>query len=421
MNTQDKEILQNWFLINRITTGTQKTYTRVLNLYSKAIGKTITEIQEEAYTEEDNQVPRHRRKVRVYYPKFIKYLEDQNYTENTKSSYVYIINSFYTYLDINVPKMKTNYKNKPLPENVDKTLPKEIIRKMIQNANLRDKAILSFMAHTGQAQNEVKHLTIKQILDAINHETNLYLTSTSELYQHKQEALEPEAYKLNMFRQKTRHHYWTYMPRITMNYIIDYLYERDHAKQEKQKTQGINDYVFKTKYGQPMKRDSVGKVCRTIGEKCGFENPEELDNNLRKLLEHQPKRHRVWKSHNFRKYFLNTCRKYAGSREENMESFTGSELGDFWIGHEPSTSITSYIQYNSEDDRIMKEHYLQVLPYLLVETKLQTIESENLKEFKKMKKNYNKLIEENKDIKKELKIMKEFLGLKEIRQTWSEK
>ena len=317
--------------------------------------------------------------------------------------------------------MKTNYKNQPQPQNVDKTLPKEIIRKMIQNANLRDKAILSFMAHTGQAQNEVKTLKISQILKAINHETDLYITSTKELYQHKQEALEPQVYKLNMYRQKTKHYYWTYLPRISMNYIIDYLYERDHTPKEKLHTQGVNDYVFKTKYGTPMKKDSVGKICRTIGEKCGFENPQELDNNLRKLLEHHPNDHRVWKSHNFRKYFLNTCRKYAGSREENLESFTGSELGDFWIGHQPSTSINSYIQYNSDDDKIMKEHYIQMLPYLLVETDVKTIESDNLKEFKLMKKNYNKLIEENNDIKKELYIMKEFLGLKKIRKNWSNK
>ena len=90
------------------------------------------------------------------------------------------------------------------------------------------------------------------------------------------------------------------------------------------------------------------------------------------------------------------CRRHAGKNSETRSNnvYTGSELGDFWIGHQEKGSISHYLQYNDEDVHELREHYLQMLPYLSLEMEVDVVTSKDKQEFEQMKEKYESLVDE---------------------------
>ena len=228
------------------------------------------------------------------------------------------------------------------------------------------------MALTGQAQMEVSHLTLTQLIKAYNTILDTPIFNVEDIFQYKEEILNEECVRLDMYRQKTNQYYWTYLPRECSQYIIAYLHERMH---------GTNDH------------------------------PENFDPKMRNLLERREGYHHVYKSHNFRKYFINTCRRYAGTRMNDLDVdyvFSGRELADFWVGHKVKGSIAYYLQYNEDDFEAMRKQYLQALPYLSLEDEVRTFDTEERKEFEEMKRNYHYL-------QRQVEELKEFIKYRELR------
>ena len=142
-----------------------------------------------------------------------------------------------------------------------------------------------------------------------------------------------------------------------------------------------------------------------IGKRCGFERPNTFDVKTRLLLSRDNGEHRLWRAYNFRKFFINTCRRYAGTREGANYNFTGLELADYWVGHKVKGSIQHYLQYNMDDVDYMQQQYYQVLPYLSMEYTVQELTTKDKQEFILLKKQYDKLSEE-------MVLMKEYLQSK---------
>ena len=151
MNPEDKKIFQRWAIHNHLSPNTQNVYRSAINHYIRCTGKSLKELHDEALLEEDEHVPLHRKQVRNYMIDFQAYLDQKDLKESTKKKQIEIITSFYKSLDIRLPSITTNYDNTPDPENTSKMLLKPIIKVMMNNASTRDKAIMSFMALTGQA------------------------------------------------------------------------------------------------------------------------------------------------------------------------------------------------------------------------------------------------------------------------------
>lgn len=416
MKQQREKLLKQYYTLAHLKPRTQKTYQVALNQYEQATGLTLPELYEEAIMEEDKRIPRHRRQIKQHIIEYIAYMDEQlNLSENTKYHKLNMIKSFYNTMDIDLPNVNNRFHRGAEKVNTQKMLTKPIIAEMIHNASIRDKAILSFMATTGQAQNEVRFLTIQQIIDSINTElVDEPIFEINELFERRDEILGHECFHLDMYRRKTQNYYWTYIPSEAIKHILNYLYYRIYGTNKNNLyIHSLDDYLFKTKNGKQMSTTAVGKVCTTVGRKCGFENPENLDAKTRKLLEHKTGKHRVWKSHNFRKYFLNMCRKYAGTTPDQREVWTGAELGDFWIGHKPNSSISHYLQYNSDDDRAMRKQYLQMLPYLSLEIETKTFTSRERQELDDLKRKYD-------EMEKELKLLKEYNHAKSVLREWED-
>lgn len=412
----DKKIFQRWIIQNNLSPSTEKVYKSVIKKFITATGKSLTELYNEALTEEDNRVPVHRKKIKNYFIDFQAYLEQLDIRDSTKKKNIQIILSFYKSLDIQLPTIKTPYDNSPDPANTTKMLTKELIQQMMEKSSLRDKAILSFMALTGQAQKEVTNLTIEQLIQAYNTIEDLSIFNVKDIIKNKELILANECVKLNMHRQKTNTYYWTYLPAETSKYIISYLQERYNSLNEKLHIRSTSDPVFVTKYGTPFSNSAVGKMVTYRGHECGFDNPSDFEGETRKLLERKEGNHHIYKSHNFRKYFINMCRRYAGTRYNDTEAefiFSGRELADFWVGHTVKGSISHYLQYNDDDFEQMRKQYLQVLPYMSLEIELRSFDTEERKEFEEMKEQYN-------DMQKEIEDLKEFIMYTKLRKKFDE-
>lgn len=415
MTIQDEKILQRWKAKNQLTTRTFKMYKSVMQHYIRCTQMSITELYNEAITEEENNTPRYRKKINNHIIDYYNYLEQTNLSENTKNNHIYIITSFYKFIDVEIPNIKNRFDATPNAANVEKMITKELIQLMIQNARTRDKAILSFAALTGQSPDEIRHITIQQLIDCYNTELKNKILTVTEILQQKKQILELPAPMLKLKRQKTKTHYWIYIPSETNKYIIDYLHERMHGNNSKIQIKDNDDYLFVTKTGTQMGVSAVGKVFTETGRRCGFEHPENLSVDYQILLKRRPHEHRVWKAYNYRKYFINTCRRYAGTRLDSKTEFvfSGRELADFWVGHVPSGSIKHYIQYNHEDVDEMQMQYLQVLPYLSVETEVQTVTTADKEEFLEMKQSYQEVLEEMEQLKNYIRSKEELARWKD--------
>lgn len=403
--TNDTKILQRWRTRNQLSPHTYKSYCSIMKHYSTCCNMTLTELHDEALKEEDQGIPRYRRRVKEHILDYYNYLDQQPWTESTKNNHIKVIRSFYKHLDIDIPEIRNHYEAKPIPEHNNKNITKPLIRMMIDNATTRDKAILTLAALTGQSPDEIRHITIQQIINTYNTELDTPLFDEYDILQRREEILHLTAPRLDLQRQKTKNRYWVYLPREATQYIIHYLHERCYGSNKKLTIQSLQDPLFVTKQGRPFSITAVGAIFTEIGRRCGFENPRDFDDDTRYLLSRENGEHRVWRAYNYRKYFINTCRRYAGTHGNTPYNFTGLELADFWVGHTIKGSIQHYIQYNTDDVDYMQQQYLQVLPYLSIESEVHELTSSDKEEFLELKRRYDELSDE-------LALMKEYLESK---------
>ena len=402
----DEKILKMWKLTNHITESTYKSYKVIINEYATACRQSIQQLYEEAILEEEERIPRHRKSIKLHVLEYMDYLDNQtSLAESTKNTRINTIKSFYKSFDIEVPNIKNNYNRAPDRRNVERKLNKEIIRLMVQKATTRDKAILTIAYTTGQAADEISHLTIQQFMDAWNYELETPVISVEDVFQKRKEILEIMAAPVRIERTKTHNQYWFYIPCETSRAVIDYLYERQAGNNTKLRIKDTTDKLFKSKYGKPMDRGAVSKVFTYVGTRCGFDTPDLFEPELQVLLRREPGMHRTWSAHHYRKYFFNTCKKYAGTRHDTRTSnnYTGLELADFFIGHSIQGSTANYVQYDKEDIEELRVHYLQALPYISIDTEIEKLTTHDKREFEEMKNNYDNIVSEMRELKQFLR------------------
>ena len=396
MNKEDQKIKTIWYNTRHIKPSTQRLYDNAITHYTNATNMTLTEHYNEAIQEEENHTPRYRKSIKYHLLTFQEYLDNTQLSENTKHSRMNIIKSFYESLDITLPTLPNRYDTTPDPENTQRMINKEIIQTMHDNAGTRDKAIINFTLMTGQGPNETAHLQLQDVVEAWNTMLPEAIYDLPDIWKYKKEILDIECAPLKIRRRKTNNRYWVYLPRETTRYILDYIYERVAGRNKKIRIQSLNSPLFVTKMGTACTRDNIGSVFRVVGERCGFTTPELFSGETRKLLTHQEGKQCVWNAYHYRKYFLNMCRRYAGTNSETSSEhvYSGSELGDFWIGHQARGSISHYLQYNDDDVQELRLHYLQMLPYLSIEREVEVVTSKDKQEFNEMKEKYENVLEE---------------------------
>jgi len=76
VSEEDKLLLEKWFLIRNISSGTQKTYMQAVNDYMSLLGKNLSELLEEAKEENLSTIEIMDRMVTLNLLRFKKHLKE---------------------------------------------------------------------------------------------------------------------------------------------------------------------------------------------------------------------------------------------------------------------------------------------------------------------------------------------------------
>ncbi len=376
MNSEDKELIETWFLRRNISTGTQRSYQIAIRDFSELIGKAPSELIIEAETEEDAGIRPRKRKVSLYLLRYKKQLEEK-VAPSTVNLYFSAIKSFYKAFDITLPEIKLNQGDIGLEKNIGKPLTREDILKLVSAASIRERALIYLMTMSGMGQQESRDLTIKKFLSSAGSAINKELNDVYDLFKNENEVLN-EVLTLEITRKKVKYRYHTFIPPETSREIIGYLKERCYGRNENIRIKNNNEPIFVNNNGKELSRDSIVTNFRRVGKEAGFQK--------------EKGEYAYWRSHSLRKYFISTI----------INKIAEKIIADYMAGHKINNQDRTYWRANPED---LKQHYLKALPYLsLDEAKVKDVET---KEFKTLMEDSKKKDEEIKELKKEVGSLQE--------------
>lgn len=362
MNAEDAEIIENWFLRRNIGEETQTPYLTSLNEFCSVIQKTPSELYKEADQQEEKGVRPIKTKVYTYLLKYKKHLIDTGKAKKTIKLYFSAVRSFYLSFDITLPKIELDKGDIGLEKNRGRPLKRKDVKRLANSAPLRERALIYLMAMTGMGQQEARNLTIKTFIDSATSAIGRDLDDVFDLFKFEDEILK-EVLTLNVVRQKTNYEYITFVPPEASREIIHYLKDRCYGRNEKIRVENNSDYIFTSKYGGQLSRDSIVTSFRRIGEKAGFKKDKGT--------------YSFWRSHALRKYFIST---FINKKGEAI-------VANFMAGHKISEIDRVYWLANSDD---LKKMYTETLPAL-------SLDKANIKDYET--KEFREIKEENKEIK----------------------
>ncbi len=355
----DSKVVE-WLTNMEASENTRKAYTNFLKIFCECNSKLPSELIQEAIKGIKSGLLPAERNEGTYISKFKDCLKKAGYADTSYFLAISAIKSFYNNYDITLPRTASKIKKaNPLTSN-NNFLKKEDVQKMIVNAKtLRERAIILCMASSGMAIQEIANLKVSML--SIDEQGIGTIT-------HR--------------RQKTNTDYITFLSPEATKALSDYHDERNRDKETAIK--GKSDYVFVTNNNRSKGKQinpSVESVhFQHLGEKLGYENTE--NNKGRKGFVKS-------RSHALRKFFASTLEN-AGVPKSKV---------DYMLGHYRSNSDVAY--FNMDRD-VLKQLYIQYLPFLTFEKeiKVQSLRTEDEQRLAALEKENEKLKAEMAEQKK---------------------
>lgn len=166
MNDEDMMILQEFYETRRLKKSSVKGYKDVIRIYTLFNDLTLTELLEEARTEEKDRLPWIDRTLKQRLTDFRAYLYD-NYSKKTAKIHFSRIRTIYTHFYIEIHKLPEIQSEDLEPPITYKDLPtKSILQKALSISEPMIRALILFMVSSGCAKKEARHLTIQDFIDA---------------------------------------------------------------------------------------------------------------------------------------------------------------------------------------------------------------------------------------------------------------
>lgn len=259
MKKTDEKILEEMHTTKNHSHNTRNVYRTAVNTYTTYHKMTLTELLEEAETEEENGTRWKHRTLKKRLTSYRTYLIE-HYKPNTVKSQINPIINIYKYHEIEIHPLpqitqKSYTHNTPLIRYED--LPdKEIIRKALEISTPVMKAIILFMTSSGCARTETLNLTINDYIEA----TQQYHTG-GDIHQIINTLNEiPDVIPTwKIHRQKTGKNYTTFSSPESTTMINNYLETRTHLKPEAPLFQ-INKNYFIMKFVETNNTLGLGKI-----------------------------------------------------------------------------------------------------------------------------------------------------------------
>jgi len=258
MKTDNPDPLFNEFCMERnLSKNSIKHYKWALDKYSIFNGSTLTELLEEADTEEEQGIRQKKRKIVERLKNFRSDLIKNDAAPNTIQSYFTKIKTFYRHFGIEIPyippaKMPTGrherYSDIPTLEDMKQVLE--------STGNLKYKAIILFMSSSGSARNETTHITVQDFIDA----TKDYHDSTD--ITNVLDELEGQKDVIPIFeiiRAKTNYLYYTCCSPEATIAIVKFLKTRQNLKNN-DKLFNVNNSGLKAIFNRLNDKNRFGKI-----------------------------------------------------------------------------------------------------------------------------------------------------------------
>ena len=330
----------------------RKIYRNAVKQYTQQQESSLYELIQEADHEEEKGTRWRDRQLKTRLLEYRQHLIN-TYKKNTVQAYFNAIKSIYNYYEIEIgtlPSINKRQLNIPEPINYDDLPTHEIIRKALDIADLRMKAIILFMSSSGCAKRETLNLTIQSFIEATSdyHNSNNIYDVLKEL--EKRDDVIPT---FRLRRQKTNKYYYTFCSPEAVQAIITYINTFE-------KPIHPNDKLF------PIHEDYITLLFIQMNNQLGL-GKKGTFNRLR--------------SHNLRKFHASQLYNDGMSLDEI----------DALQGRRKDTTHTAYFMENPSK---LKEKYIEHLDCLTINLDVNSL---NLKS-----EEYLQLEKENKELKDDL-------------------
>lgn len=335
----DEHIYQEWFTKKDLAESTRPIYKIAAEDYKEFIGKTLSELIDEAEQDEELGLRIRKRNINGYLLGFKSNLEEKGYAPGTLNNKMAAIVSLYQAFDIQIPKIKLPKGDICLDKNYKRPPTRRQIQKMINVANARDRALIYLLALSGMGGQEARNLTVWKFLESASEAIGTELDTVNDLFEYEDRVLE-EIITLNIVRQKVKYRYQTFIPPEASRAIIAYLKEREYNRNERRHINSLDDPLFVTNKGDPMSRTGIGTAIRRVGQLAGFKSAEWT--------------YCFWRPHGLRKYFVTTI----------IDKLKNQLLADYLVGHKIDSVRRAYWISSSEE---LKKNYTEALRYLSID------------------------------------------------------
>jgi integrase len=327
--------LMKIFIQNReLKPNTIKRYYHALTLYSNFLNKPPSEWITEAEDEEEERLRMRRRKIKSYQLDFRDFLHLKDYSQQTVSTIMISVRSFYKEFDIEQPRMKIKKGDKE--EKLEDIPGKEEIKIALKYANLKYKAIILLMSSSGMGSSEIRSLSYSHLLESLQEYIEIpkigmvSIDILTDLLSRNESKLIVPTWKIT--RIKTGKGYVTFSTPESITAIIDYLRIDPPLHRESP--------LFRKQYRDKSITDAAFfKQFFDLNRKCGFGKPD---------------RQAYFRSHGLRKYFTNVLF-HKGISQLRI---------DWLLAHKINDTTESYFK---RDINALKIQYIKCIPSLSIE------------------------------------------------------
>jgi integrase len=312
---------------------------------------------------------------------------DEKYAPGTVNNHLSTLKSFYNAYDIHLISIRPHKGDTVQDKNVSRLIKKGEIKKMIDVAITRDRAIIYLMCLTGMAQNEVRNLSIRKFMKHAGEAINKEIKTIEELFEHEDDILK-EIIIMEIVRKKVNYRHHVLIPPEASQQIIIYLKERYYNRNINRRITDLNGTIFVTNKGTQMSRTSISSEIRRVGFLAGF--TKEFGAYC------------FWRPHAFRKYFISTIIRNTGD----------ILLADYLVGHTINQVTRAYWIMQPEE---LKEKYLKVYEHLSIDNvKITNFNTDGAKmaemvqKLEKQQEIIQTLMEDHRNLKSQIKIQDEY-------------
>lgn len=311
---EDQILVDEWFDHINAKGGTLTLYSIAISKYIEYHGMTLSELLEEAEDDVVKGVIPRKRRIKGRIMDYRNSLEGKS--DNTCHTYVCAVRSFYKSMDVQLPSNKRYEKTAIMEENKFLGMERSEIKRVLKYANVRDKAIVLFIASSGTGGKELIKLTKKDFYDGLDR-----VTGICTFY---------------IRRKKTEEDYHTYCSPEASGAIQEYLNTR--TDDLPWLFLGI---VKETKENVQLTKNALGAMFRRLARRTGNEGEPGFFNKIR--------------AHNFRKFFKTTM----------MEEGCPQWAAEWLMGHKEELDA----RYSSPSGEKMRNaYYLPYVNSLLIDT-----------------------------------------------------